>query len=146
VLGQLGTLPKMQRCSVALATRVVQFLAVVAFVDVGPKVSNSKLAILRLLGRCEGEWSKEVRMFATARAAVLATEVLPCTIVASAGEGGQAGSRSSHKGTDQVVGGKKVATRDSPRGRKGGAILLPEARTLLSLTWSNVCFCKGAMH
>lgn len=66
---------------------MLQFLATIAFVEIGPKGSKSKLVPVKLLAASEVEFSEELRSFAVARVASLATDRLPCAAVATAQQG-----------------------------------------------------------
>ena len=114
-LGQLGLLVKMKRCSVALAQRVVLFMAAVAFVDVGAKAAHAKAPAVRQLAACTSGWSDEVRAFATSRTFVLATDVLPCMAPAAAVASADADGNAAVK---QINGAVKPM----------GSPLLPEVR------------------
>ena len=123
VLGQLTAVPKLPAASAALANRVLEFVAAVAFVDIGPKAASSKIAAVQALAPCTDDrtWSATVRSFAAARAAVLATEVLPC--LAAPANGDEAGTGNKGKGTSGLAG-KQSAAKNS----KHAPVLLPTVR------------------
>jgi hypothetical protein len=81
IISQLCSVSQAQSCSKATAIEVLQFLTTVAFVEIGPKGAKSKLAPVKLLAASEGEFSEELRNFAAARVASLATDRLPCATV-----------------------------------------------------------------
>ena len=85
ITSQLSSVAQSNSCSKVTAVDVLQFLAAIAFVEMGPKSSKSKLAPVKLLATAEVEISKEVRTFAVARGAALATDRLPCASVVQAG-------------------------------------------------------------
>lgn len=84
-MSQLSSVAQSNSCSKATAVDVLQFLAAIAFVEMGPKSSKSKLGPVKLLATAEVEISEEVRAFAVARVASLATDKLPCASVVPAG-------------------------------------------------------------
>lgn len=106
IISQLCSVAQSHACSKATAVEVLHFLAAAAFVSVGPKGSKSKLAPVKLLAASEVALSEEVRSFAVARIASLATDRLPCAAVVS---------------TQQVIAGEddaKKQTSGTPDGAK----------------------------
>jgi hypothetical protein len=124
VIGQLGMLLKMAACTEDLAKRILQMLAVVAFVNVGPKAAKSRLVALnRMAGVIDVAAS--VRLFAVARVSVLATESLPCM-----------SSRKTHpkaKGGAANEGGATSKKEPAPAAQHSDATLLPEVCILSSI-------------